>query len=207
MKFNHSITWANQNVTPSMVDKIREFNNYHWSRVFEYPWVAEKGDFKQGQWVLDAAGGDSSMQFYLAKLGCRVINVDLETPQLKQDSVLRMVGDLKKLPFLNSTFSRIVCVSVLEHIENPKEVVKELCRVLDVGGKLLLTFDVANYKRWNHTVDVKVAEDILSEFEIKLPSEPNNILEQSFPEIKRLVNEPSEVHLKVLCLCLEKLRV
>ncbi len=44
------------------------------------------------------------------------------------------VGDIHNLPFENEQWDAIVCVSVLEHVENPLKAVEELYRVLKSGG-------------------------------------------------------------------------
>lgn len=44
-----------------------------------------------------------------------------------------------RLPFTNESLNGIVCSEVLEHIQNDDEVLSEMSRVLDRGGKLLLT--------------------------------------------------------------------
>lgn len=49
-----------------------------------------------------------------------------------------IVGDIHALPFADNSQDAIVCVSVLEHVENPIKASEELYRVLKPGGKLLL---------------------------------------------------------------------
>jgi len=48
-----------------------------------------------------------------------------------------------ELSFANNTFDRIFCISVIEHMPDPviAQSIKEMERVLKVGGLLLLTFD------------------------------------------------------------------
>ena len=48
-----------------------------------------------------------------------------------------IIGDIHALPFENNSQDAIVCVSVLEHIENPIKACAELYRVLRPGGYLL----------------------------------------------------------------------
>ena len=51
-------------------------------------------------------------------------------------------ADAKKMPFGNSNFDLVYCISVLEHIPQNHQVVKELSRVLKKGGICILTFDI-----------------------------------------------------------------
>jgi|AntRauTorckE6833_2_1112554.scaffolds.fasta_scaffold05914_2 SAM-dependent methyltransferase len=50
-----------------------------------------------------------------------------------------VVADAHKLPFEDSEFSVIVCTEVLEHLHSPHIAIKEMHRVLEPGGTLLLT--------------------------------------------------------------------
>jgi SAM-dependent methyltransferase len=47
--------------------------------------------------------------------------------------------DGKNIPFADNTFDSILCSEVVEHIFNLPEIIKELNRVLKVGGKILIT--------------------------------------------------------------------
>jgi|SRR3989344_1523564 len=49
-----------------------------------------------------------------------------------------IVGDVHALPFEDNSQGAIVCVSVLEHVENPIKACAELYRVLRPGGYLLV---------------------------------------------------------------------
>jgi SAM-dependent methyltransferase len=194
-----TVEWARTNCF------IAPIGIYHWSRVFEYPWVVQNGKFKAKEWVLDAAGGDSPLQTIVSDLDCHVVNVDIDTNRfLKKSKALLLQGDIKNLNFPDNSFHKVMCISVLEHIEDPVSVIPELLRVLVPGGRLLVTMDVASYARWNHTIDLSIASNILSTCGLQLPPEPPNILRMSFPEIDQKPGEPEEVHLKVLCFYLDK---
>lgn len=197
------ITWAHQNVSKEMKDLAIKIGNKHWSRLFEYPWIFTNGLFYQNQWVLDAAGGESPLQNMLSPL-CRYINIDIVPIKNDNKNVLKMQGDIRSLPFLDNSFERVICSSVLEHVVDPIKAVKELWRVLSPGGKLIITLDVASYSRWNHTIDYDIAKEIVGLFNLQLPPEPNDILTRRFDEITPLPEEPKEVLLKVLCFTVDK---
>ena len=55
---------------------------------------------------------------------------NIKTTQLKLDD---------RLPFGDSSFDAVTMLAVLEHIENEKQILKEIDRVLVPGGKLILT--------------------------------------------------------------------
>lgn len=45
-----------------------------------------------------------------------------------------IIGDIHKLPFDDNSVDAIICIAVLEHVENPIQACKEMHRVLKPGG-------------------------------------------------------------------------
>jgi ubiquinone/menaquinone biosynthesis C-methylase UbiE len=177
----------------------------HWSRKYEYPWVMIHGDFYRDQWVLDAAGGDGGFQYMACALGCRVLNVDFQHDRSQRsENLLTMKGDIGDLPFTDESFDRVVCISVLEHTDDPLKILRELLRVIKKGGRLLLTLDVANYARYNHKVDDKLAREILGELGLEVPDLPENHLRLFIKEQDNKPDEPDNVLITVLCLYVDK---
>ncbi len=192
--------WARSSVSEAIItlsNQLREsWGVNHWSRKFEYPWVLLNGNFKPGEIIFDAAGGNSQLQYLMANSNL-VLNVDLNQDYLGEaeknfghlsqaKNVFHEVGDLRALRFPDCFCSKITCVSVLEHIENPMQVIRELWRILARGGRLLVTFDVASYVRWNHTIDIRKAAEILEMFGENHPFAPSDVLQASFPEIDQV---------------------
>jgi ubiquinone/menaquinone biosynthesis C-methylase UbiE len=58
--------------------------------------------------------------------------------RLNNDRVTHVAADLSRLPYANACFDAAVCGWVLEHLPDPKPGLRELARVLQSGGKLLL---------------------------------------------------------------------
>lgn len=58
--------------------------------------------------------------------------------RLKSDRVSHVVADLTRLPYANGSFDAVVCGWVLEHLPEPRAGLRELARVLQPGGRLLL---------------------------------------------------------------------
>jgi ubiquinone/menaquinone biosynthesis C-methylase UbiE len=50
-----------------------------------------------------------------------------------------IVSPLHSIPRPDGTFDTILCIAVLEHVENPEEVTAEMSRVLKPGGYLVAT--------------------------------------------------------------------
>ena len=56
------------------------------------------------------------------------------TDEFKPD----IVGDIHALPFADNSIEAILCLDILEHIEDPKKAASEMYRVLKPGGYILV---------------------------------------------------------------------
>jgi ubiquinone/menaquinone biosynthesis C-methylase UbiE len=63
-------------------------------------------------------------------------------------------ADARNLPFKNKTYSTVISVSVLEHIENPEIVIEEIGRVLKSGGTVM--FSVPTSEMYKYLLVPKV---------------------------------------------------
>lgn len=178
---------------------------HHWSRRFEYPWVVKNGDFQKSHKVLDAGGCSSILPYRLAQLCESVTIVDYdseawanftktETHGRLGQNISFVAGDIGDLPFADETFDRVVCVSVLEHMDLPSLAVQELLRVLRPDGRLILTMDVTENYRYNHTVSREVAEHIASLLDLEVPESPEDLVVCTIDE-----HEPLPYEEKILC--------
>ncbi len=80
--------------------------------------------------VLDVGSGNSSYgKFFPNRL-------TLDYDPLRKPDV---VADACHLPFEDNSYHTIICTEMLEHVIDPKQVAREFYRVLDTGGKLILT--------------------------------------------------------------------
>jgi 2-polyprenyl-3-methyl-5-hydroxy-6-metoxy-1,4-benzoquinol methylase len=66
-----------------------------------------------------------------------LINQDITYPG-DQRTNIHIHSPLHHIPVASDYFDAILCIAVLEHVENPEEVVPELHRVLKPGGHLVL---------------------------------------------------------------------
>lgn len=64
-------------------------------------------------------------------------NQDLTWPGDERTNI-QIYSPLHQIPVESNYFDAILCIAVLEHVENPEEVVPELYRVLKPGGHLVL---------------------------------------------------------------------
>jgi SAM-dependent methyltransferase len=98
--------------------------------------------------ILDAACGNGRYARFLlrhADADARITSFDLSPrmllrarARLQSERVSQAVADLTRLPYADAAFDAIVCGWVLEHLPDPRPGLRELARVLQTGGKLLL---------------------------------------------------------------------
>ncbi len=106
---------------------------------------------KEGELVLDAGCGVGRHSWNLIKFNYRVVSIDLDWEALtKNYNFMKHMDDLgetrgtfcvfqgnvQALPFQNSTFDRVICSEVLEHVDDYFEAMAELVRVLKPGGTM-----------------------------------------------------------------------
>ncbi len=134
---------------------------YNWSRVWEYPYVLyhmlrwkEQPGYRFDEVVLDFGSGVTFFPFALVREGFNVLAMD-NLPVVKRDFE-KATGVLSsgpgavsfksnvdlKIPLQDNEVSAICCISVLEHIKNMPDMVREFARVLKPKGLLFLTIDI-----------------------------------------------------------------
>jgi ubiquinone/menaquinone biosynthesis C-methylase UbiE len=98
--------------------------------------------------ILDAACGNARYSLFLLKHAdpdARITAFDLSQKMLARarhrlgdDRVTHAAADLTRLPYADASFDAVVCGWVLEHLPDPRPGLRELARVLQPGGRLLL---------------------------------------------------------------------
>lgn len=118
--------------------------------------------------VLDLGAGGGSLSEALDGNGCSVVALDPSLLSLQAGfahgvsvgSTVRFVGgDGGQLPFADACFDAVLCMEVLEHIDNPGAVVAEAARVLRPGG--LFIFSGPNRTVLNRIGLLVIAQDLL----------------------------------------------
>ena len=126
-------------------------------------WIAKR--FPSSGRVLDvgfAGERSSAVHETLARFATRVtlIGLDLNVERLRTLRLPRTIGgDVFALPFANETFSAVIAGELLEHLESPEAVLPEFSRVLQPGGRLLITtpnpYELARWlKHWLFASDL-----------------------------------------------------
>lgn len=98
--------------------------------------------------ILDVGSGAGQILGHLLKRThpeTRLVAFDLSHQMLRRartrlasDRPSYVTGDLTQLPFADNSFDCITCGWVIEHLPDPRPGLRELSRVLQPGGRLLL---------------------------------------------------------------------
>jgi ubiquinone/menaquinone biosynthesis C-methylase UbiE len=124
-------------------------------------WASEL-ELPAGSAALDVGCGAGHMTVALARDGLNVHAVDLVdrmlelTEQAARDAEVEervevRIGDVHSLPFAPGSFSLAVAVGVLPCAHSPAQALAELARVVEPGGRLIVTWD--NRARLNAMLD------------------------------------------------------
>ena len=122
----------------------------------------------QGKAVLDLGCAGGFMAEALDDRGADVTGIDPAEDAIRaaqsharaHDRSIRYdVGVGEALPYPDAAFDAVVCVDVLEHVQDLGQVVQEIARVLKPGG--LFLFDTINRNPIARLVTITIAEDIL----------------------------------------------
>ncbi|MDY7032969.1 MAG: class I SAM-dependent methyltransferase [Thermodesulfobacteriota bacterium] len=105
--------------------------------------------------VLDAGCGEGRHALELSKMvDCSIVAMDIEYKNPERVKAMNelmdqegqtvgltyaMQGDTENLPFEDCTFDKIICSEVIEHLNDDKNGIEELARVLKEGGEMAVT--------------------------------------------------------------------
>lgn len=102
----------------------------------------------EGSTILDVGSGNGGISIAFGKhKNTRVFGIDLDTNRAKTSKIGAeekkatanfFVADGLNLPFKTSFFDLIICNDVIEHVQKPQQLLKELHRCLRNGGFLYL---------------------------------------------------------------------
>lgn len=105
---------------------------------------------KKSDVILDAGCGKGKLAIKISKKCKKIYGVDItknafsKASKKSSKNIIFKKMNIEELKFRNNTFDKIVCVEALEHVINPKRVIKEFSRVLKKKGKLVLTYPTLN---------------------------------------------------------------
>lgn len=90
--------------------------------------------------LLELPAGEGRTTQEIARLGFDVVPADLFPHYYKFSSPECVKADMgKPLPFENGSFQYVLCQEGIEHVECPLTFTRECARILEPGGKLIMT--------------------------------------------------------------------
>lgn len=132
-----------------------------WSRIWEYPHVLyhlrkyqQEIKHKNGV-ILDFGSGVTFFPFFLAREGFKVIATDIDPVcekdfkkaialmNMSNEQIDFILGKEDYIPLEDNSISCVYSISVIEHVKNIPQIIKEIHRVLIPDGLIILTFDVS----------------------------------------------------------------
>ena len=151
--------------------------------------------------VLDVGCGGGFTCEFLARRGAGVTGVDQSAACVEAAGRHAAAADLtieyqqaqaERLPFEDATFDAVVCVDVLEHVEDLQQTIAEISRVLRPGG--WFCFDTINRTWQSKLVMIWLLENTLRQIpsgvhdwhKFITPTELSTLLEQQQLQIQSL---------------------
>ncbi|ODU65361.1 MAG: bifunctional demethylmenaquinone methyltransferase/2-methoxy-6-polyprenyl-1,4-benzoquinol methylase [Micrococcales bacterium 70-64] len=98
---------------------------------------------QQGERILDVAAGTGTSSAALARSGAEVIALDFSAGMVaegrrKHKKIEFIEGDAERLPFPDNQFDAVTISFGLRNVNDPKQALAEMFRVLKPGGRLVV---------------------------------------------------------------------
>jgi ubiquinone/menaquinone biosynthesis C-methylase UbiE len=95
--------------------------------------IEKKFELSSKDVVLDAGCGDGAITQAISKRARLVVGIDLSKEMLRrarqEKNCFYVNADLENLPFKDKTFDKVISLTVLQDLEDPKRAIEELGRV------------------------------------------------------------------------------
>lgn len=131
-------------------NKAYESSDYLRDSDVAYRWVLQKLRVKPGYELLDIACGHGVLIKEALLKGLRCSGIDISSTAVKivarslKDSKL-IIANGEQLPYPNQTFDYVTNLGSLEHFLNPEQGIREISRVLKIGGKAAILLPNSYY--------------------------------------------------------------
>ena len=133
----------------------------------------------QGEIILDAGCGTGVFTLDFLSRGAKVIGLDISLPMLRRSrekaggySLPSVLGDMLTLPFSEDSFDRVISVTALEFIEDGAAAIRELFRVVQKGGCIVVaTLNSRSPWAARRKAEAKQKESIFEKVVFRSPDE------------------------------------
>ena len=132
-----------------------------------------------GETILDAGCGTGVFTLDILSRGAYVIGLDISLPMLRRSREKAggypfqvVLGDMLNLPFPEKSFDRVVSVTALEFIEDAQGAIRELFRVTQKGGSIVVA-TLNSLSPWasRRTAEAKKKQTIFTKAIFRSPDE------------------------------------
>jgi ubiquinone biosynthesis O-methyltransferase len=141
-------------------EKYERLGAYHWAQISSslrrhnafvterYRTIIRAVQPLEGKRVLDLGCGDGVLSFLLHQEQASVVGIDIDPTGVdlahmelskRQTNVLLALSSGYKLPFSSEFFDCVVCSEVIEHVQQPAQLIQEIHRVLKQGGQVVVS--------------------------------------------------------------------
>lgn len=92
--------------------------------------------------ILDAGAGGCWVSEWLQRLQFKTVSLDLSIDMLRVgaerlQNKRSVVGDMERIPLINNSVDRIICMHSLHHVPDMELVIKEFYRILSKNGRVV----------------------------------------------------------------------
>ena len=198
--------WTNIDKATDPISFIRRMDQSRYGRENEpaqYKTVSELLDVDEGQQVLDVGcGTGGAAQVFARRVGGagKVVGLDNSATMIdearRRTTALSLplefrLGDAHRLPFPDNSFDRCYALRLMEVIDDPLGVIREMHRVLRPGGRIFLngpdvdmwTFDASDRQVTRSIVHYFCDQEVNGWIGRQMP---RLLIETGFSEIKAL---------------------
>lgn len=148
----------------------------------EFNSIISLGKIDNSDNLLDVGSGEGYWTNQFAKITKKAIGIDPDKNAIldsrkffSSENIEFVEGIAEELPFEKNSFDKVVSVSVLEHVPNQEQALKEISRVLKPGGMLSISVDVLNednssknFRKWHqekhYVTEYLDTDDLISMF-------------------------------------------
>jgi len=89
-------------------------------------------------WILDVAPWWSFGRNLSRMKNIRYFGLDLDP----EAPFVNVAGNITEIPASSAVFDAVICIHVLEHVDNDRQAMDEICRVLKPGGWAIVTVPI-----------------------------------------------------------------